>query len=205
MKIAALALLGLLVFGLRLPADAPPPPEFTGIFALVNDEPITNQDVKLDPQYRQDYKALTDAKPPPDQLSAKARDLEQAAIARLIDRKLMLQEFRREGRVFIPAQLDGCYADYLKNQMNGDEKRLRAWLAYDGMTMDEFRAWLEETTIANWMTQENVDKKITGTIPAGKDAERQQLLHAWYASLRAKACIEFDMGSSGTRPPPVEP
>jgi hypothetical protein len=206
MKIAALALLGMAVFALRLPAEGPPPPpEFVGIFALVNDEPITNQDVKLEPQYHANYHALATAKLPPEQFTAKAHDLELATIARLIDRKLVVQEFRREGRAFTSEQLDAVFASYLKNELNGDEKLFRTDLAWYGMTMADFRAWFDETTIANWMIRENVDKKITGTLPAGKDAERQQLLQAWYASLRAKACIEFDMGHGGNQPPPVEP
>jgi hypothetical protein len=205
MKTAAFALFGFVACSLQLCADSPPAPKINLILAVVNDEPITSADVNDDPQYADDYNALTAARLPPDQFEAKEKDLHLLMVARLIYRRLIVQEFHREGYYFSTAELDTRYAAYLKTELNNDEKRLRAALAWRGETMDEFRNWFEEKTIVEWMTRENVDSKITATTPADKEAQRKTLRDAWYASLRAKACIEFTMGSSTLQLPPTEP
>jgi hypothetical protein len=205
MKIAAFALLALLIVGHRAEGDNPPPPELNTILALVNGEPITSMDINLDPKYADDYAALTAAQLPADQFNFKVHDLHQLMVARLIDRRLIVQEFRREGLSYTPADLDTRYAAYLKADLNGDEKKLRDALAYRGETMEEFRTWFEERTIVDWMTAQNVDKKITATSDADKAAQRKGLLAAWLASLRANADIHVTMGGPAEVPPPVEP
>ena len=184
-------LLGLLLF----PSWVGAYPAENTILAVVNGDSITSQDVRIDDQ---DWAEESEC-----QKNLRGVELEQKISAirwktfdRLIESRLIIQEFWRENRYQHGGKLPQDYANEeiqrrIKGRFHGQEALLRADLAAYGETLDELRAIIANQSILTYMTSENVDKKVTAANPADVARERETLRQAWIASLRAKAAIEI--------------
>jgi hypothetical protein len=76
----------------------------------------------------------------------------------------------------------------IKRDYSGDLDKFHAAIAAYGETEDEYRASVVDVAIVNYMTTQNVDKKLSTAAGA---PTREAVLHDWIASLRAKTYVKY--------------
>jgi hypothetical protein len=154
------------------------------ILALVDDDPITIEDIAFD---RQDWTEEADcrAKYQEPDLTTHLKEVRLKTLNRLIEVRLIVQEFDREGLYFSDTQIDDRADNVVQKEYGGSEDQFHADLAKRGETLEEYRTFLREQCIVQYMTTENVDKKAPSTDPAPHELLRQ----AWIKSLRDKAYL----------------
>jgi hypothetical protein len=176
--------LGLLPF--RLDAD----PFWEGVEAVVNDDLISMNDVQVDSQDRTEEancRSLYHGA----ELDTKIKEVRTKTLNRLIDDRLIIQEFREEGGFFPESYDDDQIRRVIKEQYS-DKAEFFYWaLARNGETVEEFKTAIRESSIVNDMTLRNVDKKITAAAPADAASQPESLRKAWLDSLRSNAYIEI--------------
>jgi peptidyl-prolyl cis-trans isomerase SurA len=121
-----------------------------GIVAVAEDKIITVADV------------MREVGPLMPQLQADARDqkdfeerlatLQDGVIQDLIDRVLIIKEFRKDEKRHIPdSYIDNAVADDLAERFEGDRSKFLAYLRSQGKTIREFRRDKEEEIIYSYM------------------------------------------------------
>jgi hypothetical protein len=167
----------------------PAAPVSNGIAAVVNGEIVTYYEINNDRQYHRDeVQARTqyhDA-----ELSAHLKQLKLDTLDRLIDERLIIQDFKDRGGAYPDSFLDGQIQRTIDEQSGGSEARFSTTLAKFGETREEYRNALYDDAILKWETRENVDKKVVPTAKEDEAKQRDKLRAAWIASLRANAYIE---------------
>ena len=142
--------------------DAPRPADF--IVAIVNAEPITNNDV-----YRRAQRALQQMDP--QQAQAAAPEVTRQTLSRLIDEKAQLQAAYESGVRAEAAQIDQAEMNVaVQNQMTLAELRRRVVL--DGLTIGQFRAELRDQIMLARVREREVESRLKIS-----DAEVDQYLH----------------------------
>ena len=147
-------------------------------------------------------------------------ELEKRALEQLIDRELVLAEFKKIGGTIKPKYIDEDIESLIKTQFNGDHEALTEQLAKQGITMKKFRETREKMIIVQVMrgkyggkpepaTQAEIEAYYTAhserftdkpldsvkaDIEKSIKAERSAAeVEKWLAGLRAKANIKsFD-------------
>ncbi len=124
-----------------------------GIVAVVEERAITVEEVRreLGPligELQRQYKNEAEY--------AKALEALQAdVIQNLIDRVLIIKEFRKDEKHKIPPYyVDNEIADMQNNQFEGDRSKFLAYLRSKGKTQREFRREIEEDIIYSYMRQQ---------------------------------------------------
>lgn len=124
-----------------------------GIVAVVEERAITVEEVRreLGPligELQRQYKNEAEY--------AKALEALQAdVIQNLIDRVLIIKEFRKDEKHKIPPYyIDNEIADMQNNQFEGDRSKFLAYLRSKGKTQREFRKEIEEDIIYSYMRQQ---------------------------------------------------
>jgi peptidyl-prolyl cis-trans isomerase SurA len=80
------------------------------------------------------------------------RRLEQTVLENMINRILMLEEFRKDGRREIPQSvIENRLKDIIEQDFNGERERYLAYLQSRGQTVEEFREDIREELIINFM------------------------------------------------------
>lgn len=143
-------------------AGAPPPPSNSqlaselnarfanGIVAVAEDKIITVADVMqyigpLVPQLRNEARNEKDFQERLDQL-------QDSAIQDLIDRVLIVKEFRKDEKRQIPINyIDNALSDEISERFEGDRSKFLAYLRAKGQTIREYRREVEENIIFQYM------------------------------------------------------
>lgn len=161
-----------------------------GIAAIVNGEIITHYEIETDRRYQHEEKQAR-AQYHDAELTAHLQQLRLATCERLIDERLIIQDFKRRGGSYSDSYLDDGISRTINEHYDGSEARFNSSLAGFGETREEYRDGLYDYDIVYWQTKENVDTKVLPTITR-EDAARQRakLRAAWIASLRSDAYIE---------------
>jgi peptidyl-prolyl cis-trans isomerase SurA len=152
-SIAALALLALVSTSAR--AQAPAPDDglnlrfANGIAAIAEEKIITVDDVRreiepLIPQVQRESHSESE-------FNEKLAALQDNAIQNLIDRVLIIKEFRKDDKKHIPEEyVDNQLADVLNSQFDNDRSKYLAYLRARGITIKEYRTEIEDDIIYNY-------------------------------------------------------
>jgi peptidyl-prolyl cis-trans isomerase SurA len=144
--------------GLRMsgnPLAAPPVVQRQAdyIVAIVNSEPITNNEVRLELQ-RVTQQLAQQGRPPGD-----SRSLAREVLESLITRKAQLQLARESGVRAEPAAIDQAeLAIARQNQL--DRSGLRERLAQDGLSLSQFRNQLQDQILLTRLREREVDARV---------------------------------------------
>jgi peptidyl-prolyl cis-trans isomerase SurA len=132
------------------PADSLRLQYANGIVAVAEDKIITVADVMREimpllPQLRADARDEKD-------YQQRLETLQDGVIQDLIDRVLIIKEFRKDEKRHIPdSYIDNAVADDLAERFEGDRSKFLAYLRSQGKTMREFRKDKEEEIIYSYM------------------------------------------------------
>ncbi len=154
------------------------------IVAVVNEEIITLYDLKrvFEP-YAKNVKALKYSKDQERQMLFKVRsDL----LKQLVDRKLADQEIKRNKLVVSEEEIDKTI-EQLKSSRSFTDEQLRAGLAEQGVTLEDYRKEMKEQLLRSRLINVEVKSKIVITdenIQAYYDSHREkyvgeQKFHLW--------------------------
>lgn len=152
------AVLSALLVGRVLAEDAKPKDNLdlryeNGIVAVVEDRAITVEEVRrelgpLVPELQRQYK--TEA-----EYNRALEALQADVIQNLIDRVLIIKEFRKDEKKKIPPYyVDQEIADTQNSQFEGDRSKFLAYLRAKGKTQKEYRKEVEEDIIYGYMRQQ---------------------------------------------------
>ena len=153
--------------GVVAPAAAPAPAQSAGdyIVAVVNSEPITNNEVRLATQ-RLLQQLAQQGRGAPDH-----QELERQMLERLINEKTQLQLARESGIRADDAAIDQAEQNIaLQNQMTVTE--LHRQLAQEGVPLSQFRTQLQEQLLLTRVREREVEARVRVS-----DQEVDQYLH----------------------------
>ncbi len=130
-----------------------------GIAAIVNDDVITFSEVKS--QVDQQEKSLREALPEGgEELAKRIKALRLDALKALIERQLIVQEFKKQSFTFPDKEIDKRVAEIINNQYDGNRAAFVKTLQAQNMTIEEFRRDLKKQMIVYQMRYFNVNKDI---------------------------------------------
>lgn len=135
-------------------APQPPRPsgpvEVNGIAAKVNGRVITKNQVSfmLAPVYAQFVTQFPRRGP---QFEAKMNEAKNGVIRELIDRRIILDEFKQLGATIKPYVIDDEVKRQMRELYNGDETKFREELKRSRLTMDGFREMTKEKMVVQEM------------------------------------------------------
>jgi Parvulin-like peptidyl-prolyl isomerase len=121
-----------------------------GIAAVVEDKIITVDDIRRElapilPQLRRDSRNQQE-------FSQKLERVQDEIIRNLVDRALIVKEFRKDERRKIPdSYIDNAIQEQLATQFQGDRARFLAYLKSRGFTLRDYRKEMEEEIIYGYM------------------------------------------------------
>lgn len=124
-----------------------------GIAAIAEDKVITVDDVRreispLVAQLQRDARSERE-------FNEKLEQLQDEVIQSLIDRVLIVKEFRKDEKKHIPPSfIENRIADIQSEQFDNDRSKFLAYLHARGMTTREYRREVEEDIIYNYMRQQ---------------------------------------------------
>jgi|UniRef100_UPI004049D1CE peptidyl-prolyl cis-trans isomerase SurA len=124
-----------------------------GIAAVVEDKVITVDDVRreispLIPQIQREARNEAD-------FNRRLEQLQDSIIQDLIDRVLIIKEFRKDEKKQIPAgYIDRHISDIQAEQFENDRSKFLAYLRARGTTLREYRREVEEDIIYGYMKQQ---------------------------------------------------
>lgn len=154
------SLLALVAFGFTSAAFAQSEPDdglnlrfANGIAAIAEDRVITVDDVRREiaPLVAQLQREARSER----EFNEKLEQLQDDVIQSLIDRVLIVKEFRKDEKKQIPMSfIDNRIADIMSEQFDNDRSKFLSYLHARGLTMREYRREVEEDIIYNYMRQQ---------------------------------------------------
>ncbi len=185
----ALVATGSVSIGSRASAQEPAPPpappaihaapvEVNGIAAKVNGRVVTKNQVSfmLSPEYA---RLVTEFPRRGPQFEAKFYEAKKRIIQELIDRQIILDEFKQIGAVIKPNFIDDEIKSQMKKNFNGDEVKFREELRRSRLTMEGYRDLTKDKMIVDAMKQQQFSD-----VPPPLPGEIQNEYNAMKASLR---------------------
>lgn len=153
---ALLAPLGLLAPPDLARAQAPVP--FNGIQAIVNDTVISRDQV-LGAAQRELVAAGRTATSEQQYLARRAKILEDQ-LEQLIDRQLILDEFKEKGYAFPESYVDDQVRDRIRRQFGGDRVALTRTLRAENRTFEQFKKEERDDMIVYSMSARNIRDEL---------------------------------------------
>lgn len=147
-----------------------------GIAAVVEQKVITVDDIRRElapilPQIRRDSRNQQE-------FSQKLEKVQDDIIRNLVDRALIVKEFRKDEKRQIPASyIDNAIQEQLTTQFEGDRARFLAYLKSRGLTYRDYRKEVEEDIIYSYMRGQQ--RKSVNIVSPAK-------VEAYYAANQAK-------------------
>ena len=132
-----------------------------GIAAIAEDKVITVDDVRreispLIPQLQREARSEKE-------FNEKLESLQDDVIQQLIDRVLIVKEFRKDDKKHIPASfIDNRIADIQAEQFDNDRSKFLAYLRSRNTTLQDYRREVEEDVIYSYMR--NQQRKSTSLV-----------------------------------------
>jgi peptidyl-prolyl cis-trans isomerase SurA len=121
-----------------------------GIAAIVESKVITVEDIRreiapLVPEVQRESRNEQE-------FNQKLEALQDEIIQNLIDRELIVKEFRKDEKRQIPVQyIDNAMADEIAERFEGDRSKFLAYLRAKGQTIRDYRKEIEENIIFSYM------------------------------------------------------
>lgn len=149
-----------------------------GIAAVVESKIITVDDIRRElapilPQIRRDSRNQQE-------FSQKIEQVQNEIIRNLVDRHLIVREFRKDEKRQIPqSYVDNAIQEQLTTQFEGDRARFLAYLKSRGFTLRDYRKEVEDDIIYGYMRGQQ-RRSLNVVSPARVEAfyaENQQKFH----------------------------
>jgi len=124
-----------------------------GIAAIVEEKVITVDDIRREiaPLIQQIQRESRNER----EFNQKLEELQDEVIQSLIDRVLIVKEFRKDEKKRIPDSfIDSHIADMQAEQFDNDRSKFLAYLRSRGTTLREYRKEVEDEIIYNYMRQQ---------------------------------------------------
>lgn len=124
-----------------------------GIVAIVDSQIITVEDVRreIQPYIQQMQQTATSA----DDFNRKFDQLRDTVIQQLIDRVLIIDDFKKDDKKHIPTSfIDGVIADRMADEFDNDRSKFLAYLRSKGETMSDYRKDVEDDIIYDYETHQ---------------------------------------------------
>ena len=120
-----------------------------GILAVVEDRVITRDEVMREvapfiPQIRQ--KSLSEF-----EFNKRVGDYIREIVQNMVDRELIVKDFRDKGMTIPQSFLDSHFEDYIKKEFNGDRAEFIKFVQAQGKTIKQFRQDQEKDLIVGYM------------------------------------------------------
>lgn len=147
-----------------------------GIAAVVENKVITVDDIRRElapilPQIRRDSRNQQE-------FSQKLEKVQDDIIRNLVDRALIVKEFRKDEKRQIPeSYIDNAISEQLTTQFDGDRARFLAYLKSRGFTLRDYRKEVEDDIIYGYMRGQQ--RKSANIVSPAK-------VEAYYAANQAK-------------------
>ena len=137
-----------------------------GLAAVVNNDPITFSQVRelVGAKERAARESLKG-----EELVAKVKEIRLQAINDLIDRQLILQEFKKSGFKIPPHYIEDRIQTLIREEFGGDRSAFIRTLAAQGYSLDRFKQIETDKMIVQAMRTQNVKSDVV--VPASKIAE----------------------------------
>jgi peptidyl-prolyl cis-trans isomerase SurA len=137
-----------------------------GIAAVVNEDVVTFSQVRelvgpVEKSVRETLKG--------EEMMAKIKEIRLRAVNDLIDRQLILQEFRKNKFNIPPHYIDDRVSTIVREEFGGDRSAFVRTLQAQGYTLDKFKQLETEKMIVSAMRSQNVKNDVI--IPEGKITE----------------------------------
>ncbi|MES2310632.1 MAG: SurA N-terminal domain-containing protein [Verrucomicrobiota bacterium] len=157
-----------------------------GIAAIVNDQIIPFSSVRRmsETSERLLRESYEEKKIKSEELVEKIKETRIKSLQALIDRELIIQDFKSQHYSIPPEILDEQITEKIKNNFAGSRDDFIRTLNAEGMTVDDYREELTHNLIVSAMRERNVTRKT-------KDPEEgHKLQEEWIHGLREKAFIK---------------
>lgn len=167
-----------------------------GILAVVEDRVITRDEVMKEvepfiPQIRQ--KSLSEF-----EFNKRVGDYIREIVQNMIDRELIVKDFRDKGMTIPQSYLDSNFDDYLKREFNGDRAEFLKFVQSQGKTIKQFKQEQEKDLIVGYM--QNNKRQAVAEISPKKIKDYYEANKAkWYTPASAKiSLITLKTGRTAT-------
>lgn len=167
-----------------------------GILAVVEDRVITRDEVMKEvepfiPQIRQ--KSLSEF-----EFNKRVGDYIREIVQNMIDRELIVKDFRDKGMTIPQSYLDSNFDDYLKREFNGDRAEFLKFVQSQGKTIKQFKQEQEKDLIVGYM--QNNKRLAVAEISPKKIKDYYEANKAkWYTPASAKiSLITLKTGRTAT-------
>ena len=146
-----------------------------GIAAIVNDEVITKAQVNaaIATQFR--LYLLENQSVGRVKQEAKLKELQDASLDDLIDRKLIISEFKKQGGAIKTSYIDQAVDTFIRERFEGNEKKFYDELKKQNLTVKQFRDIQEEQIIIGALRQQNSGPKILVNTPQERQSHWEKI------------------------------
>ena len=157
-----------------------------GILAVVEDRVITRDEVMKEvapfiPQIRQ--KSLSEF-----EFNKRVSDYIREIVQNMVDRELIVKEFREKGMTIPQSYLDSHFDDYMKKEFNGDRAEFIKFIQAQGKTIKQFKAEQEKDLIVGYM-QNNKRQTVAEISPKKIKDYYEANKTKWYTPASAKISL----------------
>ncbi len=167
-----------------------------GIISVVEDRVITRDEVMKEvepfiPQIRQ--KSLSEF-----EFNKRVGDYIREIVQNMIDRELIVKDFRDKGMTIPQSYLDSNFDDYLKREFNGDRAEFLKFVQSQCKTIKQFKQEQEKDLIVGYM--QNNKRQAVAEISPKKIKDYYEANKAkWYTPASAKiSLITLKTGRTAT-------
>ncbi len=183
-RVPALALLCIAAFGMgAASAQTAPPVQGDFIVAIVNSEPITEQELRAEMQ-RVTQQMVQQRQTPP-----AAAELRRGVLDRMINERAQAQAARELGMRIEDGEVDRVEAN-IARQNQIDVAELRRRVVKDGMTVSQFRTQLRDQLLITRLQEREVDARIKIT-----DSDVERFLQEQQASQNDPMLQEINLAN----------
>ena len=157
------------------------------IIAVVEDRVITRAEVmkEVEPFIPQIRAAARSEFEFTSRVNAYVREIVQ----NMVDRELIVKEFKSKGMTIPQSYLDTHFDDYLNREFNGDRAEFVKFVQAQGKTIKQFRAEQEKDIIVGYMQgqkRQTVSEISPAKIKEYYDANKSK----WYSQIGRASCRE---------------
>lgn len=163
--------------------------EVNGIAATVNGEVVTQAEVAGAVMTQTQLWLFQNQTAAPAQRDAKIAEIKSAALKDLVDRKLILAEFKTKGGVIKRQYIDQAIDRIVRGRFKGDRKKFNEELQKSGLTFPDFRRIQEEQIIVGAMRSQNSGGRIMVNTPK----QRQDLYQRKRSEFASESFVKLRM------------
>ena len=139
--------------------------EVNGIAATVNSEVVTKAEVSGAVMTQTQLWLFQNQTATATQRDTKIKEIKTAALKDLIDRKLILAEFKKMGGAIKRQYIDQAIDRIIRDRFKGNRQRFNEELQKSGLTFPDFRKIQEELIVVGAMRSQNSGEKIMVNTP----------------------------------------